>query len=112
MVAVLRIEPVKRAATPGSRPYGPSAAFFPSTPIFLKRHTRKSIAHLASRLSALCSSILCIPLLHFLIRMPDPVLQVGCGHTCTQMKRCPSPPEFMERPFVSNWVRRARRAFF
>jgi hypothetical protein len=31
MVAVQRIEPVKRTAKPGSRPGGPSAAFFPST---------------------------------------------------------------------------------
>jgi IS30 family transposase len=31
MVDVLRIEPVKRTAKPGSRPCGPSAAFFPST---------------------------------------------------------------------------------
>ena len=31
MVAALRIEPVKRTAKPGSRPCGPSAAFFPST---------------------------------------------------------------------------------
>src|ERR1700735_152911 len=31
MVAVRRIEPVQRTAKPGSRPCGPSAAFFPST---------------------------------------------------------------------------------
>ena len=31
MVAVLRIEPVKRTAKLGTRPCGPSAAFFPST---------------------------------------------------------------------------------
>jgi hypothetical protein len=31
MVAALRIEPVKRTTKLGSRPYGPSAAFFPST---------------------------------------------------------------------------------